>query len=325
MPDPATTRDACRKRIYRNQARHFERKFPRLRSLGIEVSDDNAEMVCTVYGEHIKHSDPAAAEIDLAAMYRTVLESPAAGALHPQARRWLARHLISHGLTGRARAVCSDSDIGEEIAAIEACHNAGYGADVSPYLAVKSTDRGASLVHYFAHHETLLENKVVGHIAPEAALRAWFHEHKSRLPCGYVMIDGFQNGMDAYVDLVETLLPAGMFDVLICHRVLEHVLDDSAALREMLRILKPGGILNISVPQNFAFAQNIDWSVPDPAVHGHVRTYGADFQDQLAAAGFEVTAERWLLERPMDELMARKAFPLLMYNARKPAKNDRAG
>lgn len=318
MSDPASSRAACRKRIYRNQAAHFERKFPDLRKLGFAVTDDNAEMACAVYGEHIKHSDSLASEIDLAAMYRGLIENEAATALHASARRWLARHYMRRGLTARARSICSDADLAAELDAMDARHNTGYGADLAAYLGARSTDRGACLAHYFAHHEHLLVNKVVGHFAPEATLRDWFVAHKARLPCGYVTIDGFQAGMDSYVDLAETLLADNMFDVLICHRVLEHVLDDRAALKELLRILKPGGLLSISVPQNFAFSSTVDWSVPDPAVHGHVRTYGADFPECLAAAGFDVTAESWLQKRPQAELLARNAFPLLIYHARRP-------
>ena len=197
-------------------------------------------------------------------------------------------------MTVRARAFCNDADITAEADGMDRRHNAGYGADLAPYRAANCVDRGAALAFYFGHHEHLLANKLVGHVPPEAVLRDWFVDNKTRLPCGYVTMDGFQNGMDAYVDLVETLLPEQMFDVLICHRVLEHVLDDHGALKELFRILKPGGLLNISVPQNFAFAETVDWNVPDPDIQDHVRMYGTDFLDQLAEAGFKVTEERWL-------------------------------
>lgn len=47
----------------------------------------------------------------------------------------------------------------------------------------------------------------------------------------------------------ETLpYPAASFDLILSHEVLEHVLDDSLAVREMLRVLKPGGRALIFVP-----------------------------------------------------------------------------
>ncbi|MFQ3577028.1 MAG: class I SAM-dependent methyltransferase [Cytophagales bacterium] len=38
------------------------------------------------------------------------------------------------------------------------------------------------------------------------------------------------------------------FDGIICNHVLEHIPDDIAAMNEMYRLLKPGGIALITVP-----------------------------------------------------------------------------
>ena len=38
------------------------------------------------------------------------------------------------------------------------------------------------------------------------------------------------------------------FDKVICSEVLEHVLDDKLALRELVRVLKPEGSMAVSVP-----------------------------------------------------------------------------
>jgi SAM-dependent methyltransferase len=42
--------------------------------------------------------------------------------------------------------------------------------------------------------------------------------------------------------------PSDAFDLILSHEVLEHVQDDSAALREMVRVLRPGGRLLVFVP-----------------------------------------------------------------------------
>lgn len=42
-------------------------------------------------------------------------------------------------------------------------------------------------------------------------------------------------------------LPEGVFDLVVCNCVLEHVADDGAALAAMARSLRPGGILYLSV------------------------------------------------------------------------------
>jgi SAM-dependent methyltransferase len=41
---------------------------------------------------------------------------------------------------------------------------------------------------------------------------------------------------------------AGQFDTVLSHEVLEHVDDDAQAIREMVRVLKPGGRLAVFVP-----------------------------------------------------------------------------
>jgi SAM-dependent methyltransferase len=42
--------------------------------------------------------------------------------------------------------------------------------------------------------------------------------------------------------------PSGSFDVILSHEVLEHVTDDRASVEEMARVLKPGGVILLFVP-----------------------------------------------------------------------------
>jgi glycosyltransferase involved in cell wall biosynthesis len=63
-----------------------------------------------------------------------------------------------------------------------------------------------------------------------------------------------QSGATYIADLCrsnESLLPAGSFDWIVCTEVLEHVLDPFAAVREIYRLLKPGGHVFITTPFNF--------------------------------------------------------------------------
>ena len=45
--------------------------------------------------------------------------------------------------------------------------------------------------------------------------------------------------------------PSNYFDTILSHEVLEHVVDDRAAAREMVRVLKPGGRIVIFVPNRW--------------------------------------------------------------------------
>ncbi len=71
---------------------------------------------------------------------------------------------------------------------------------------------------------------------------------------------------DPRVHVQEAVIEAlpfadGAFDFAICSEVLEHLADDSAGLRELHRVLRPGGTLMVSVPdRDFPFLWDpINW------------------------------------------------------------------
>lgn len=64
------------------------------------------------------------------------------------------------------------------------------------------------------------------------------------------------------------------FDRVICTETLEHVDDDSVLARELVRVLKPGGILAVSVPDEYS--EKVFWKLSrNYRTHagGHVRIY----------------------------------------------------
>src|SRR5574338_223583 len=64
------------------------------------------------------------------------------------------------------------------------------------------------------------------------------------------------------------------FDRVICTATLEHVDDDRVLARELERVLKPGGILAVSVPDEYS--EKIFWRLSEnfrTQVGGHVRIY----------------------------------------------------
>jgi SAM-dependent methyltransferase len=79
------------------------------------------------------------------------------------------------------------------------------------------------------------------------------------------------------------------FDRVVAAEVLEHIPDDTAAIAELVRVLRPGGTIAVTVPR--WLPERICWALSD-AYHevegGHVRIYtGHELVSKLTAAGLE--------------------------------------
>jgi SAM-dependent methyltransferase len=83
--------------------------------------------------------------------------------------------------------------------------------------------------------------------------------------------------------------PAGAYDCAVLVNVLEHITDDSATLRELFRILKPGGALLLFVPAFPFLFSRLD------SVYGHFRRYRrTDLVRLVTGAGFVPRDARYL-------------------------------
>ncbi|MGD1808133.1 class I SAM-dependent methyltransferase [Dapis sp. BLCC M126] len=99
---------------------------------------------------------------------------------------------------------------------------------------------------------------------------SWFDYHE-------LSVYGSKNSID--IQNIER--PDNSYDIAICNHVLEHVQDDVKALREILRILKPNGLLELSVPSPYYQKTTNDWGYPDNNQHGHYRVYGKDIENKF--------------------------------------------
>jgi SAM-dependent methyltransferase len=111
-------------------------------------------------------------------------------------------------------------------------------------------------------------------------------------------------------DLSSLPLADESADVIVCSQVLEHVHDDLAAMRELHRVLAPGGVALVNVPYRKGTVTDEDPSAPvEERIRrfgqaDHVRYYGDDFDDRLRVSGFEFS-KATALELCGEELVFR--------------------
>jgi len=135
----------------------------------------------------------------------------------------------------------------------------------------------------------------VVHFAPESIFRNLLR----RLPHIDYTASDLEPTRRWYVraDIQDLPFDAGSFDLVLCMHVLEHVPDDHRALRELHRVLRPGGRAILDHPQDLSLPKTLeDPGVLTPQdrerVYGHFdhrRLYGRDLGDRIRAAGFDVT------------------------------------
>jgi len=165
-------------------------------------------------------------------------------------------------------------------------------------------------------------NKLAGqrilHFAPEKVV--------TRLMRGnslYETADLHQPGVTHAVDITRVTLPGASYDVVIANHVLEHIPDDCQAMRELIRLLRPGGQALITVPLNASRQQTYENpAISTPAeqhahfsAKDHVRYYGLDFADRLAEVGFTITTFRMPPEQEVRYGLLRDEW---LYVATKP-------
>jgi len=115
----------------------------------------------------------------------------------------------------------------------------------------------------------------------------------------YRSADFLRTDVDDRIDIMDMNAYAdNAFDCFICSHVLEHVPDDRRAMRELFRILKPGGWGIAMVPIALGLPATIeDPNLSDPAERvrrfgqsDHLRLYARqDFVSRLTQAGFQVS------------------------------------
>jgi SAM-dependent methyltransferase len=151
------------------------------------------------------------------------------------------------------------------------------------------------------------------HIAPEHCFMKRFEKQH-----GDNYITGDIESPLAKVKMDIHAIPFGEnhFDAVLCNHVLEHVADDIKAMREIRRVLKPGGWAIMQVPFFSPVPENTidDSSITDSRAReeafgqdDHVRLFGKDYAQRIERSGLTAVADLFAMKLP-DELAKRYAI-----------------
>ncbi len=138
--------------------------------------------------------------------------------------------------------------------------------------------------------------KKVLHFAPE---QAFYKRFRNQENLDYTTTDLHSPLADVKADICDLPFQDNIFDVILCNHVLEHIPNDTKAMQELYRVLKPGGMGIFQIPQDLTRATTFeDASITDKkerakifGQYDHVRIYGRDYFDRLRSVGFRVIEE----------------------------------
>lgn len=131
------------------------------------------------------------------------------------------------------------------------------------------------------------------HFAPE---QAFYKRFKKLGSIEYTTTDLNSPLADVKADICNLPFPDNAFDVILCNHVLEHIPNDTKAMQELYRVMKPGGWGIFQIPQDLKRENTFeDDSITDKkerarifGQYDHVRIYGRDYFDKLRSIGFTV-------------------------------------
>jgi SAM-dependent methyltransferase len=175
-----------------------------------------------------------------------------------------------------------------------------YGSDIAhrenvlcPYDL--TLERHRLMWLYLKDHSNFFTAEKINvlHIAPE---QCFYGKFKKQENLNYLTGDLVSPLADLHFDLHEIPLEENRFDVVFCNHVLEHVDDALQCMKELYRVMKPGGWGIMQVPQDHqrdtTFEDSSITSPEDREKHywqkDHVRLFGKDYPDWLRKAGFTV-------------------------------------
>jgi Methyltransferase domain len=151
---------------------------------------------------------------------------------------------------------------------------------------------------YFTRKTDLFDGrpKQVLHVSPEPCFE---RKLQRAFGPGYLTADLLDPRAMVKMDVSDIPYPNEMFDVILCSHVLQYVPDDKRAMRELYRVLKPGGWAMLLVPtapgrteEPAGTAATARADAFDATWETQARHYGQDYAERLRDCGFDVSINR---------------------------------
>ncbi|TDN81822.1 methyltransferase family protein [Salegentibacter sp. 24] len=171
-----------------------------------------------------------------------------------------------------------------------------------------SLERHRLLWLYLKNETQFFSKKLkVLHFAPEQAFYKRFRKLQN---LDYTTTDLNSPLADVEADICNLPFKENEFDFILCNHVLEHIEDDTRAMQELYRILKPGGTAILQIPQDLNREHTFeDDSITDRkererifGQYDHVRIYGRDYFEKLRSIGFKVVQEAYTEQLSPEEI-----------------------
>ena len=145
------------------------------------------------------------------------------------------------------------------------------------------------------------------HIAPEQCFLDIFRKQKN---LDYITSDIESPIADVKADICDLPFDDNSFDIIFCNHVLEHIPDDTKAIQELYRVLKPNGMGIFQIPQDLSREKTFeDDTITDQkerakifGQYDHVRVYGKDYFNKLRSVGFKVNEVDYTKKIAPDKL-----------------------
>lgn len=146
-----------------------------------------------------------------------------------------------------------------------------------------SFNRYRALVHWLQNHGDTRAGQWYLDIAPLPAMRKYVtHVASGR----YVSIDYGLLPADARMDVRCLGLRSDFFDWIFCFHVLEFVPEWKGALKELSRVLRPGGKLILT--ENYGYGEQITIPISQPSSWLPQQRFGEDLPEYMEQIGLHV-------------------------------------